>query len=587
MRSFSSSPKIKDVIAFLLAISPVFLIAGLIIKFAVPLPIMDDWPMGWFLCKAAEGFFSLKDLIAQSNETRPFFPRLIFLILTAITGWNVFYQMGLTFLLACLISFNIYKICSITIPEFKHTHIFLMIIANLMIFSPLQYQNWLWGIQTIVFIPICCLTFALLICYSNYSTNFKFLSSIFLCTISTYSYANGMICWLLLLPVLIQQNYKAKNLIFLIAIYLLGMTLNITLYFANYIKPPYHPQLNYVLLNPIKAIEYFFCFIGSPIASRYGIKIPLSIFISGILVTIIFMGFACFICHNISNIALLHNALPWFSIAGYSLLSAIMTAIGRSGFGTSLQALDSRYISFSIYLPLSFIFLGAIVYCFEKEKHAWLSKKIRLPLGFLVMIFLIIYFVNISYAINIMGNRRQIYEEGLVYFSLIKIAPNKMLEDIVFPDLAWLRPRALYMRQRNFLPITIIENLNLLEIQDNDPDRIDSCGFMTGIKYLEENIYEVSGNAYLPWRNKPPHAIFLSFKNAEGNQILFRYSTDPFEPVSITGGNKRYHIDSFRKWKIMISNDMIPIEDAEISAWAFDAFAGKVYLLEGIKDIRF
>ena len=244
--------------AFLFSLSPAIVLANLIARYSVNLPVMDDWPIGWFLFKSLNGDFSFAHLLAQANESRPVFPRLLFLSLAYVAGWDVRYQMALTLLFALLISYNLYRLCSITVPGNRSHRLILIFFVNLLVFSPIQYQNWFWGIQTIVFIPIFCLSTALLVSYTSCSAATKTLSAIVLSTISTFSYANGMICWVLIPPALFfQRRESTVKSTWWRLIYSVAMIFNVLLYFSNYQKPPYHPLLDYALSHLCQAFSYF------------------------------------------------------------------------------------------------------------------------------------------------------------------------------------------------------------------------------------------------------------------------------------------------------------------------------------------
>ncbi|GAB4292142.1 MAG: hypothetical protein Fur0025_27660 [Oscillatoriaceae cyanobacterium] len=186
---------------------------------SVNVPFGDQWDNAAVVInKFSEGTLSFSDLIAQHNESRKFFPRLIFLGLAYLTNWNVRYEMLLIFILACIVSVNIFWLIRHTVqkpgflPSFRFMAInietnpvsllALAFLANLLIFSPIQYENWLWGIQVVVFIPIVCITTSLVIAYSQLNPISKFTLCGFLATFSTFSYANGLLCWVVLLPAL-------------------------------------------------------------------------------------------------------------------------------------------------------------------------------------------------------------------------------------------------------------------------------------------------------------------------------------------------------------------------------------------------
>lgn len=206
LKSFSipkgivSSPIFKTA-AICVAILPIFLLVPLLVKNAINLPLMDQWGTPFdALSKAADGTLSFDDLIAQHNESRMVFPRLLFLGMAFITGWDIRYEFLVIFLAACLIAYQVYRLARLTIRGSEYKRLLLTLLANLLIFSPVQFDNWLVGLDIVNFIPIACITAGLIISYSNLGAKSKALVLVGLCTISSYSYANGMLFWFIAFP---------------------------------------------------------------------------------------------------------------------------------------------------------------------------------------------------------------------------------------------------------------------------------------------------------------------------------------------------------------------------------------------------
>ena len=158
------------VLLFCLAFLPPFFLGILIYQYSVDVPYWDQWEIALFFERFAQGSLSLNDLFAQQNEYRQFFPNLIFLGLGWLTSWNVRYEMLVSFMLACFASYNIYRLSQVTFYGDDIRRALMFIIANVFIFSPIQYENWLFGVQIIYFIPIACITTCLLIAYSRMKT---------------------------------------------------------------------------------------------------------------------------------------------------------------------------------------------------------------------------------------------------------------------------------------------------------------------------------------------------------------------------------------------------------------------------------
>src|SRR6266576_5943871 len=107
--------RLKQFLFFSLSLAPSAFLAVLIFKYSVDLPQWDQWAYVPFFEKLSRGAMTFGDLFAQMNEYRQFFPNLVFVALGWLTRWDVRYEMLLTFLAACLLSFNVYRLAERTI----------------------------------------------------------------------------------------------------------------------------------------------------------------------------------------------------------------------------------------------------------------------------------------------------------------------------------------------------------------------------------------------------------------------------------------------------------------------------------------
>src|SRR5205085_5906773 len=67
-------------------------------------------------------------------------------------------------------------------------------LAAALLISPVQWWNWLFGIQIVVFLPFLLLAVGLVIGEKHP------VIAAFCALIATYSYSNGMLLWVLLVP---------------------------------------------------------------------------------------------------------------------------------------------------------------------------------------------------------------------------------------------------------------------------------------------------------------------------------------------------------------------------------------------------
>ena len=84
--------KIQWIGLFVLACLPVLLVLRMQLKNWINIPIWDEWDTpGTALLHLAQHKLTWADLIAQHNESRKFFPRLVYIAMNAPLGWDVRY----------------------------------------------------------------------------------------------------------------------------------------------------------------------------------------------------------------------------------------------------------------------------------------------------------------------------------------------------------------------------------------------------------------------------------------------------------------------------------------------------------------
>jgi hypothetical protein len=198
----------KKLSALIFLILPVILITLFVFKYGVDSPYMDQWftPADQ-LVKLAKGQLTFADLMASHNESKPFFPRLFFIGLAYLFGWHPKLEMFFKVVLTCFICLGIYLISRQTLQNSNFNRLVLLGITNWLIFNPLQWENWLWGFQIILFIPITCIVFSILLLRSNWLPIFVLIGCGLLGTISTFSMANGVVIWVVMLPCILHYHY--------------------------------------------------------------------------------------------------------------------------------------------------------------------------------------------------------------------------------------------------------------------------------------------------------------------------------------------------------------------------------------------
>ena len=587
---------------FLLVISLSFplWIGFLISIFSVNVPYGDEWGTPGNLIEkmySNSGNISFSDFIEQHNESRLVFPKLFFLAVVYFTHWDVRSGMLLSLLMAFLVSLNLFFISSKTVAMIhrkeKIQALLLVVVCSMLIFSPAQYENWLWGIQIVYFVPILCLTTGISVWYSSIKVNWKVIFVITLSTVSTFSYANGLLCWFLLplTAVFSGQWHVLKGHVALIMFWVLACASNLILYFWNYLKPLGHPSLFEGLFHPLKALNYFFAFLGSPLTGG-NLIIASTV---GALMVLLTVASGIFLSKRWGNESLRYRSAGWSTLLLYALISAIVTTSGRIGFGVE-QAMGSRYTTFSIYGVIGLLGLITIV---GNEIQVERDRVVALPywrykfslkhitrylLLFLTILLIIINVSLQSHYINAMDlmHRDRLYAKAcLTYVDFVEDECTKSIFNL--PDV--LRRKLKATRALGILKKEdFAQDSKLPSAQNNTSDSYN-YGWVDGIKPVSGKDFVASGWAILENSGRTADAVLLSYQDNKGESKIFTIAPVRFDRPDISKA-KQTSIYTRSGWAVNFSRSSLPNQEVQINAWAYDIKTKNIYLLNGSYSLR-
>lgn len=325
------------------AIAPAALPLFVIWRYGVNTPYMDEWSFLRDLLLANEQNRLLPHLLSQFNESRPALSRLLFLALIKLSGGDFRAPMLASWLTACLTAWNLWRLARPNTGDVLH--LAAMAFAHLIIFSPIQYETWLWGNQVIVLLPMLWLTSALRILQSPLAPWVSLSAALTLGAAAMYTFSGGVF----VLPaiaaalVFVWPHWNTHKIAATVC-WLLVFALCAGFYFRGYASPPHHPGLSVALQSPLNTVRYFVAFLGSVHCNGE----PFVAVLAGLalLATFAFL----LIRHRPEN-------RPGQIVVGFILVSAAVTAMGRVGFGLE-QALSIRYLSVSLYLTVGIVILA-------------------------------------------------------------------------------------------------------------------------------------------------------------------------------------------------------------------------------------
>jgi|GEM_PF-1038842 len=603
-------------LALLLAILPAVVIAIAIMRYSVNVPRWDQWGFASFLQGIADGEWSwqtfLTQLFAQHNEHRQAIPRLIWTGLAWFTGWNTRWEMGLQWAIVCLISFGIYRLAPHTVCHERKPALLLTALANLILFGPLQWENWMWGFQLAVPIPLACIVACLCLCYGRRSTTTVMIWCIVLSFVSTFTSANGMLCWLLVLPALWVKSragsasakdagYSAPAYnvprerpddapagpggrpalaatVWLTA-YVLFFAASVAFYLKGYHRPQHHPALDIALKDPLLALRYFLAYTGHSLGYGWGLPPVQGSILSGavLLVSLVLLSAALAVIAR-KDRGLWYSTWPWFALVIYSLVSGLMIVVGRLGFGIE-QALSSRYVSFSVCMVVGLIFLAAMVIKELRDRQVFSRNSVIVLISVLTTWMTAAHLASFPSSLQAMRGVRDEAMRGRIALAFLDVLPDRTtVQRILYPRMEHIVARDL--KNAGWLDIPMLDSPDIRQIEDRQPYDSQRIGYVDGISALANGTYGLSGWAVLPWRRSPAHAVIVTARTGAGEEVAMGYVSLPHRSRPDVAREFRERRYANSGWGCRFSPTNLPPDAVAISAWAYDALSGKAYRIE-------
>ena len=135
-----------------LGVLPGLLLLADIHAFAVNIPFMDDWQFVPLLEKARNGTLTFQELWAPHDEHRLLLPHIIIIVSMFATGGDYRVQSFITFSVVAVISACLLWLM-VRLNGSRNSVLWTWVLANIALFSPIQFHNWLWPMQFAYFLP--------------------------------------------------------------------------------------------------------------------------------------------------------------------------------------------------------------------------------------------------------------------------------------------------------------------------------------------------------------------------------------------------------------------------------------------------
>ncbi|MEG3876555.1 hypothetical protein QT972_04110 [Microcoleus sp. herbarium7] len=323
----------------------------------------DYWWMTWNFY-SVDGFSTNPfSWIFRANEHFVFIPAIIYALNIAVTQGSNIGLCLVAWFLAWIQCHVLIALLPLNLRNFPLQFISVILCISIFNFTPAAAHNWMRGFSGVHWIIANLFAICSIFCLQSYVTalsnneeskqNIWVIGSIAFGILGCISYSTPLALWPILCAAAVVLRFPRR----ITYLYFAASTAVIGIYFLTYKTPSHHPSLTKI--NPLKTLEYIPAYLGGIFSEN--VIVASIIGIVGLMAVTGFVGYWLFGKKVVACGAERHRPewLPWLSIQIYTLQTALMAAVSRSGFGIE-QATASRYATLPALFWMSTIVLAVL-----------------------------------------------------------------------------------------------------------------------------------------------------------------------------------------------------------------------------------
>jgi hypothetical protein len=406
-----------------------------------------------------------------------------------------------------------------------------------------------------------------------------------------------MLCWVTTFAALIilEHEFLLKAGRKWLAFYFFLCVIVISTYFYGYQKPAGHPSLGEAVVHPVQALAYFTAFLGSPLSSgNLGVAV-----VTGAVAVVLFCLLSLYYLINFKKASsLFRSAYAWIIVGFYALASALITTVGRVGFGIE-QSLASRYTAFSVCLYIATIYL--IVLLLAQSLYLDNSSRLELITGSngkiipsnLFSCFLtatiVLHLLAFAPAVQSMqiAMRDRLYLKACLTYIRFSDSTCKLK---LFPDIPTLEKRADAINAMGFLDPKLAENPVVTQAKAPKGSPKNENGWFDKFSQTAPSQYMGGGWATLPDQKKAADAVLLTYKSFSAGSEDSNWRVFAVAPIQIRRDDvatffnqPSYQISG---WETSFSTQALPKGEIRLRAWAYNTETGEAFKLRTTHQIQ-
>jgi hypothetical protein len=491
----------------------------------LPLPFGDEWDTpGGLMVDWCRGTLSLGKLFQQHNESRKFFPGLLYLCMAKVGGWDVRATMMLVFVTVCAIAALSYRLLRRTPGATALSALTAWLVVMFLCFSGSQFENFLWGIQIEPFFPGLAVLAVIAVNTSKLPFHSRTMCNIGLALVATYTFANGMLLWLLGVPLPPDADRSSrKQLIKWYSAYAACALISVSSYFVGYVRSSM--PFASVTADFSKLTQYLVLWAGS-----YFMTPNINPQIAGLVFIVVFVAAICAAIISVLRKRNWRTFYPPMLISAYACITAAVTAVGRLEFGVE-EAVAVRYLTFSLFFYLAILTLIYALYCSGVKGFDRFGRLLsHFTLAIVGLAALVLWAECYRHRLRDLESWHQNRKQLLLAQEWIAVIPHNPDLASIYPDPEKLRQYTRILSEHKLLRLSFVSDSTASAMIRAQPLSSDaSHGQLESCSVDNDGNLLFSGWAWIPQSNRPADCIVFGVENA----------LTGFEPITVVGTGVR------------------------------------------------
>ncbi|NNE93157.1 MAG: hypothetical protein HKN23_16055 [Verrucomicrobiales bacterium] len=608
---------LQTLLTTLLVFSPAILTGIFVLANAVNIPVWDDWERGVLLKHYYEnpwGAEFFRHLTGAHIDHRMIVPRVLIILVNDLTGGNLLWEIALSYSIyvagAVCLFFGLRKTFGPT-PWMYAT----ALAMNVVLFSPVQYQNFLWAVQIAMLLPFACLGFILWAYRADWPLWKKFVVVLVSAWVGTHSFGHGLVLWPIafVMALLLKELGSLKTRVWFAGGVLAAGTATVLAYFFwNYENLSVHaygqmpgetpPGLKN-FADGEQPFRFVLAAMGNPIVRLFTHPIEYAPK-AGRIVLVLFIGAiggSLYLLRKNRDRAGFDNLLPWFGMAAYAVLVMCAMALGRGAHGWEKGILP-RYAGPGVFLA------GAITVLIAWLLLSWRERasnpparefRTRVALG-LGVAWICLQIPVWSHGITKMNQwklSRYQQRAAMLYINHFPLEKHGRHDH----NAEFLIEQANFLNEKGLLDPPLLENADFGNFECDGTVLEYSRAEIIGAGITEHGLY-LRGFATLRDPDRLADGILIAFREKEPGKIVCTDGWTLMEMAEMdsvfvdwnnsvdgvfSGGRNLGTRRQFAQWRDMVPLDSLPKDKTvQVTFWAMNAADMKLQRMKTVLEFN-